>query len=351
MKKFIALLMVAILLPIAAFAQETTIPGRVKHSVPLKASYPDNPVIPGESSTTGLPFNDIYVPILCVIDNAEDAHPHWGISKADIMYQVPHMGRGATRLLALFADQVPEKAGGVRSGRAPFVSIARTYGAAFAYAGHTSADLGEKSSVPKNIKAANMQDKHYNLLGRLYNSRENYHADAGHNLSCHVLEIKNNLISKGVVFTPRPMLFTDSLPEKGVPAQEIAIKYPKDSSGVANPASSSSFKYDSDNNYYVRSNSSGPYVDLLTDEIVPFANVIIQRVAIGWQTGYLYLKNFGTSGAADIFTGGKYISGAWYRNGEDSRTIFVDENGNEIAMQRGKTFIVIANATVEVKYK
>ncbi len=351
MKKFIALLMVAILLPIAAFAQETTIPGRVKHSVPLKASYPDNPVIPGESSTTGLPFNDIYVPILCVIDNAEDAHPHWGISKADIMYQVPHMGRGATRLLALFADQVPEKAGGVRSARAPFVDIATTYGAAFAYAGHTSEELGKETSVPMNLKAANMQNKHFNLLGSLFNSRETHHNAAGHNLSCHVQDIKSNLISNGVVFIPRPMLFRDSLPEKGMNAQEIAINYTKDSSGVPNPASLSSFSYNKEQNFYVRSNTSGPYIDMDTGNIVPFANVIIQRVAIGWERGYLYLKNFGTSGAADIFSGGKYISGAWYRNGEDSRTVFVDESGNEFSFQRGKTFIVIADETVAVSYK
>jgi hypothetical protein len=350
MKKFIALLLAAALLPIVALTTEISIPGRVDVQTPVQTAYPDNPVMPGVSSTTGLPFTGNYVPILIVLDNAEEAYPHWGVSQADIFYQAPNAGKGATKLLALFADNTPQKAGGVRSARAPFVDIAAAYGAAFAYAGHTSKELGSNVSVPKNLKQANMQDKKFDLLGNHFNSRETHHK-APHNLSCHVEEIKNSLIAKGVQFVPRPMLFTDTLPQTGVDATQITVNYPMDDKGSPNPASYATYSYNKEYNYYIRLNSSGPYYDLDTNRMIPFANVIVQRVNFAWQDGYVFLKNFNTSGAADIFSGGKYIPGAWVRNGDNARTVFVDDQGNEFNFQRGKTFIVIANENTIVSYK
>ncbi|MDO5022334.1 MAG: DUF3048 domain-containing protein [Eubacteriales bacterium] len=350
MKKFIAMLLAALMLPLGALAVEISIPGRINTQTPVLPSYPDNPIIPGVSGTTGLPFEGVYVPILIVLDNAESAYPHWGVSQADIIYQAPNAGKGATKLLALFADNAPKLAGGVRSARAPFVDAASTFGAAFAYAGHTSEKLGSNVDVPTKLKAADMQNKKFNLLGNHFNSREKHHR-APHNLSCHVEEIKNSLIAKGVQFTQRPMLFSDTLPETGLSATQITVNYPMDDKGTPNPASLATYTYDAQNNYYVRSNSSGPYIDMDTNEVVPFANVIVQRVDFAWQSGYIHLKNFNGSGAADIFSGGKYISGSWVRNGKDARTVFVDEQGNEFELQRGKTFIVIADENTIVSYK
>ncbi|NLA54639.1 MAG: hypothetical protein GX858_09875, partial [Clostridiales bacterium] len=39
-----------------------------------------------------------------------------------------------------------------------------------------------------------------------------------------------------------------------------------------------------------------------------------------------------------------------YRDTLDSRTVFVDETGSEIQMQRGKSFIVMSNDTTTVSY-
>ena len=44
-------------------------------------------------------------------------------------------------------------------------------------------------------------------------------------------------------------------------------------------------------------------------------------------------------GIADIFIGGRYIPGYWVRESIDSPTVFLDDQGNEIQLTRGKTFI------------
>ena len=117
--KTLALLLALLFLaPLPAVAQTRELEGVLeREGIPFAQNYPDHPLIPGESPTTGLPWEGTYAPVLLVVDNAEDAHPHWGVKDADVLYQVPNAGKGATKLLALFSDTAPEAAGGSRSAR------------------------------------------------------------------------------------------------------------------------------------------------------------------------------------------------------------------------------------------
>ena len=54
------------------------------------------------------------------------------------------------------------------------------------------------------------------------------------------------------------------------------------------------------------------------------------------------------SGAADIFVGGQYVAGAWSRESLTERTVFYDQQGNELALQRGKSWIIICDVDTEV---
>ena len=119
MKKLIALLLVALLLGAMTTASAATvIDAGSKRNITVKGDpAQNNPRIPGESMTTGLPFEGEYIPILVNIDNVLGAWPQWGIGDADIIYEMPIHGLTLTRLVALFADKHPENAGPVRSGR------------------------------------------------------------------------------------------------------------------------------------------------------------------------------------------------------------------------------------------
>ena len=56
------------------------------------------------------------------------------------------------------------------------------------------------------------------------------------------------------------------------------------------------------------------------------------------------------AGCAEIFQNGKYVRGAWTREEADSRLVLVDEDGSELRLQRGKSFIVITNDVSDVVY-
>ena len=153
------------------------------------------------------------------------------------------------------------------------------------------------------------------------------------------------LISADFKAPSRPYLFTDDLPELGDFASNISItlklaKY------------CSTFTYDPNANIYLRYVDGAPYIDNSTGEQLSFSNLIIQRTKVTFYHGSPdrpLTVNIG-SGNADIFIGGRYIPGYWVRTGMNQRTVFFDQEGNELKLQRGKTFISMVDYSTPVTY-
>ena len=330
------------------------VPGILETDVPLRESYPENnPVLEGISSTTGLPASgEAYTPIVMVLDNAEEAYPHWGVKDADIIFQVPNAGAGATKLLGLFADHYPEQAGPVRSGRTSMLPAVTSLDAAFAFAGGPPLSGGQADLNGLMMQfGMNKGKRVYNLLNTdVY--KERVKGTGSHNLSCHVKAIHDHLTAEGVEFEERPFLFADEPRTTGKTANIIRVLHRGDDPKAgSNSASRAVFKYDAASGEYTRDNSSGAYTDRNTGEEVTFANVIVLRVRFAYDRNYVYLDHHLTgSGCAEIFQNGKYVRGAWTREEADSRLVLVDEDGSELRLQRGKSFIVITNDVSDVVY-
>ncbi len=330
------------------------IKGALEPQTPLFDSYPgNNPVVEGVSSTTGLPSSgEVYTPIVVVLDNAEDAYPHWGVSQADIIFQVPNAGSGATKLLGLFADHYPEEAGPVRSGRASMLPVAMSFDAAFAFAGPPAVSDAENVDLEALLKVWKLSANHraYNLLSGKFATRIS--SGTFHNMTCHLGAIHQDLIKDGVTFEERPFLFTDEPRTDGEIANNVRVLHRgENSESGSNSASRAVFNYDETTGQYSRINSSGLYTDRDNGENVPFANVIVLRVKFGWEAGYVYLDDHLVgSGCAEIFQNGRYVRGAWLRTALNNRLILTDADGSELKLQRGKTFIIITNDITDVIY-
>ncbi len=329
------------------------IKGVLEPQTPILDSYKNNTVSKTKSTTTGLALSgETYTPILMVLDNAEDAYPHWGVSQADIIFQVPNAGSGVTKLLALFADQYPEEAGPVRSGRASMLPVAMSFNSAFAYAGPPAASDAENVDLEALLKKWKLKANHraYNLLSGDFANRIS--TGTAHNMTCHIAAIHQDLIANEVTFKQRPFLFAKKPRTDGEAATNIRILHRGESSDSgSNSASRAVFNYDEATGTYTRTNSSGLYIDRNTGEPVTFANVIVVRVQFCWEAGYVYLKDHMVgSGCAEIFQNGRYVRGAWVRTSNTGRLILVDADGSELKLQRGKSFIVITNDVTDVIY-
>jgi hypothetical protein len=336
MKKLISLILsLVMILSVLSVTAATTIQSTLTRNIKINGrsadgSFPNNPVIPGESTTTGLPTsNTAYVPILVQIDNNLGAFPQWGLASADIMYELPIAGQGFTRLTALFSDTYPLEAGPVRSGRVMHADLREEWDALLVHYGKQEdrgSDMREALKEYGAAKKGLAADGIANIY-KDYVARVKYHA-APHNVTAYIQKFRDLMLTKGYQFPLRPFKFTDDLNYNGMPALKFNVIH------KGNKDTSSSFVYDAALNAYLRFTAKGAYFDLLKPEqYLAYNNVIVQRTKLSWNNSSvapLFNDIVGT-GACDIFIGGQYIAGVWARNKMDQRTVFFDQNGNEIS--------------------
>ena len=312
-------------------------------------NFPVNPEVAGQSPTTGLPWTGTYLPMLVQIDNAAGGLGYrapWGASYADIMYETPLHKSGETRLSYLFSDFIPDSVGPVRSARVTHVELREEWDCGFLYyggqpyEGTNIDDAFRKTGATKKgvlfsgiVSAGKPWKKYYTVVKGLASP---------HDMNANVKAMQA-LIPANFKAPSRPYLFTDALPELGDFAGSIFVTMPK-------KEYSSSFTYDANKNAYLRFVNGEPYIDKDTKEQLSFSNVIIQRTKVTYKrVDAPVTVNIG-SGNADIFIGGRYIPGYWMRTGMNQRTVFFDQEGNELKLQRGKTFICITDFSTPVAY-
>ena len=321
-------------------------------------NYPANPLIEGESSTTGLPKDtDEYLPILVNVDNYNMARDQWGIKYADIIYEMPIHAQYETRLVCLFTHDHPTEVGPVRSGRILHLDLRDEWDSAWVFYG---VQRFEGSNVNVEISQRGMPRREGTILFDGTNGAKkwtpafkdtNYHV-APHDHSVDLTKIAELVVESGHEFHERPFLFTDEKPEIGVDATKVAVIANK---GEGSYSSDAYYEYDADTNKYMRTTATGTYVDYHEKDVqLGFENLIIQRTTLKFYSGAANrpkLPDVVGQGNADIFMGGKYIAGYWVRTAQDQRTIFFDSEGNELQLQRGHTWITVTTNQTKVSYE
>lgn len=370
-KNWLALLL-AVLLAAAGLesACAVTIDGSADRGIELK-EVSLNEMIDGESPTTGLPLSDRvpgnedfaglavtgrYLPVLVQIDNSDNGsnwRSPWGASYSDVIYESPLRKEGQTRISILYSDLVPDDVGPIRSARLGHVWLREEWDAAFLYHGQQEYAL---TNVLEELTRLGVTKRGLLFSGtsggkdwnKYYYNRQNLASP--HDKGANAAGILT-LVGDDIVPPNHTWLFTDE-PAVGDPAVTITVKWGhKDYTSV--------FRYDAEKDCYFRyvgSKKTEAYHDLDTEEPIAFSNVIIQWTDVDWvvkdapvtrNTGDgAFFANYSTGfftaqGNADYFMNGQHMSGAWKRDNMHSRTVFYDENGEEIQLQRGRTMIVM----------
>ena len=123
-----AALLLALLAPALALAADFSASGLTLTSEPQQLGKPqdrgsarvsvslpgENPSVAGVNPITGEPYAGAYQPVLVNIDTHPGALPHWGVSAADLIYEMPIQADGSTRSLAVFMSEYPASAGPIR---------------------------------------------------------------------------------------------------------------------------------------------------------------------------------------------------------------------------------------------
>lgn len=358
MKKIIAMLLMLTLIAstMPGFAATTIDPTQDRGIVPqgqnAEGTWDVNPVIEGQNPVTGRPYDGDYIPIMINVDNVSAALPQWGIGDADLIYELPIDNGGMTRLMALYTSVYPDRVGPVRSARILHADMRQEWGAAWVFCGGQEA---EGSNVFARIRELGLYDDDVNLAFNLQGQNGgSFNASRSSRKSPHHHQVKLDelydfLAESGHTFTQRPFLFTDEAVE-GDDAAKVIMNFD-------NGNSDSYYVYDESCNDYARyrTKTDKPYVDENDlESVLTYNNIIVQWTELGTYNGKKdrpKLTEVG-EGNADFFMNGKHVAGYWVRSDINDRTVFFDSEGNEIELQRGETWIIVASPKfLEVTYE
>lgn len=289
-------------------------------------------------------------PIAVMIPNNKPAMPQYGLSQAGIIYEAPVEGR-ITRLMAVFENfDDLDRIGPVRSSRDYFLYVALGYEAIYCNWGLARPyveELINRDNV-NNVSAAVEGIYHPadEAFGRV--SRPGYATEFTGYLKIDGLMKAVDRLGYDWNYDDayvRPFLFAaDDVIADYADNADATMIYPGGKSGGNSGGYGSYhpyFEYHEDDHLYYRYQDGNKQIDEYNNEQLTVSNVIFQYCHGEVRDSHDYLA-FGVHGEGDaiIFTNGKVIKGTWSRyDGDFTPAHFFDENGDEIIVNQGKTWI------------
>lgn len=282
-------------------------------------------------------------PVAVMVNNIPAAMPQYGVEEADIIFEIPVEG-DQTRFMALYADytQVP-KVCAIRSCRSYFPALSQGFDAFYV-------NWGIDESVADYLEALKLDqyDGMYDSNGLF--GRDQDRLDSGYALE-HTAYFDGTKFADAVQKEGKRTDLADDkkdtafkfngLEEQvkpdGDPCTEVMIDFGAQTAG---------FTYDKESNTYKKTNSGEAQIDGKTGDQLAFTNVFVLETSITVRDDIGH-KEIDWDGASDSV--GYYISNGaveqihWSKEekNEWSRLKFYDEEGNELSINRGKTYIAL----------
>ena len=272
-----------------------------------------------------------------MIENSPDARPQSGLRDAGVVYEAIAEG-GITRFLALYQEAKPSLIGPVRSVRMYYVDWLAPYNPSVAHVGGSAAALAE-------VRSGNYRD-----IDQFFNANTYWRATdryAPHNVYTDFKHLDALNKEKGYTSSA----FTgfnrkDGKAAKTPTASTITINF---SSFLFN----TEYKYDKKSNTYTRSQAGAPHTDREKGSIKPSVVIAMNvDMHLVMEDGARESIKTTGSGKATIFQDGKAINATWKKSSRKGQLQFVDEKGDDIALNRGQTWIAaIPNGSGSVSWE
>ena len=258
-----------------------------------------------------------------VVDNSPQARPQWGLSQADIVYEVPTEGM-ITRFLALFCNGGPDTLGPVRSLRLQFLVIAHDYGATIAHSGSSESALDALARGGGPV---------INEFWKAQLFRRDHTRRMPHNLFTSVTKLRE--------YAPGSRQTTDRLWDTAdlAPAPDaMTITVPYGWGYTVR------FEYDPASGRYRRLIQDQNAIDPLTGDPLEVAAVVVQYVK-WWQVYEGPVLTSRTEltghGKMTVFAAGRQIDGTWQRPDATTMTSWADLAGQRMRLPPGRVWICL----------
>ncbi len=282
-------------------------------------------------------------PYAVMINNNHDAWPQSGLQEAYLVYEIIAEG-GITRMMALYKDVYPTKIGSVRSARHYFIDYVEENDAIFV---HWGGSPQAYSRIATGIDALDG----ISLEGTIFFRDTTLNRSLEHTGFVDLEQVKEYAEEKGYTRdTDTDLLLNYSAEEIDISTQDGAIEA-NDIDLVYSEYHTTSYLYDEENKVYKRSMSGVANVDLETGEQYTVKNIIVYQVnnytLSGESKGRQELENIG-SGTGYYITDGYAVPITWEKTSHSGQTVYKYENGEEITVNDGNTFIQIVPTDGEI---
>lgn len=281
-------------------------------------------------------------PLAVMIGNTKKALPQYGIKNAQVMIEAPVEG-GETRLMGIFGDYASaEKIESIRSCRLYYIDWALEFDAFYAHCGQ--AYLAKEmldSGVIDDLNA--LEGKVGNAMYKRDDSRKaphNLYTDG--NLTTQGIQLKGYRTEYEPSFGSHYNFNTDDTKQITLDQGEDAV--------VVRPGylvNKPWFVYNPDDGLYYRYEYDDKQIDAIDNSQLSCKNIILQ--VCEWnvadkEVGYLNVNTM-SGGKGYYVTNGKSIPVTWKKDSQSSPTRYFAEDGSEITVNQGNTWVCIIQDT------
>ena len=291
-------------------------------------------------------------PVAVMVPNDKSALPHYSLSRADILYEVP-VEANITRLMAIFKDwnrEDMDRIGNVRSCRDYFVYWALEYDSIYFHFGGPFyiAGIIEQESTD-NVTGSSYGGTGKKGLYEAYYRSSDRSAPQNAYLSVDgILKATDGLdISttyREDYYNPDHFKFASESNPNTLEQYSNAFDVKKIDMTDCYPVSDTYFEYNEEDGLFYRFQYGQPHIDARFDnQQLAFKNVIVQFAyhEVRDDKGYLAFQAHDNTRDGYYFTNGKAIHINWTKESDYGATKYYDDEGNEIELNTGKTMICI----------
>lgn len=274
-------------------------------------------------------------PYAVMINNINVARPlQSGLQDAYLIYEIIVEG-GITRYMALFMDQNTERIGSIRSARHYFLDYALENDAIYVH--HGQSPQAQSDFTALNVDRIVVDNSNTGWRDTSLN------VSSEHTLFTSIAKLNNGVGSKRTTRN-NDLLLNYSVDEIDMASLEGATA----ATNISIPYSNSyvtSYVYDAENGYYLRSVNGSEHTDYVTKKQYHFKNIITYQVKNttlndGENKGRQTIENVG-EGTGYYISGGYSVPIKWVKKSRKDQTKYYYTNGEELKVNDGNTFIQI----------
>lgn len=270
-------------------------------------------------------------PLAIMMSNDKESLPQYGINRAGVVYEAPVEG-DMNRYMALIEDYDDlERIGSVRSCRTYYTYFAKEFDAIYAHFGESN------FAVPYLKNVDNIDGVSGIGSVAFFRSKDK---KKPHNAYASGSRIKSAIEKMG--FSNEYSASYDGHYQFARGNKQILLEDCEDAYKVVPgyPMNKPWFEYQESDGLYHRFQYGAPHKG--DEGQIAVKNIIFQYVEYGHYATTPYLNiNVHTGHEGRYFTNGKYQQITWKKDGEFGVTHYYDMDGNEITLNKGKTWVCI----------